>query len=84
MAMTVSDLRSISPKSFSNKHKGYIKNTQESWQLARFIALTAGNSNFYKKPLKHKDYKFEYEKEEMPAPTKPETEWMDKHFGRTL
>lgn len=84
MGMSVDELKRISPKSFKNKFEGFSKKEQEKWVRARFIALTSGNAPFYKKPLKHKDYKFDFEKSEVTIPTREDTEWMDRHFGRTI
>ena len=74
----------ISPRFFKLKLEGYAEKDKTSWVQARFIAMTAGNAQFYKKPLKHRDLIFDFEKSEVSIPTKEQTAWMDKHYGRKI
>lgn len=87
MGMTVSELESISPRSFKNKLDGFMENEQVEWIRSRFIALYAVNAGKFKNVLKEKDVQFNFEKKSnrpVRLPTKEDTERMDKTLGRKL
>lgn len=85
LSMSVQDLRVISPNSFKNKLEGYAGREKKEWERAVFIAVMSGNSMFYKKPLKQRDYeKFYRTQTPIQLPTPDDTKWMDRHYGRKL
>lgn len=74
----------MTPRTFYNVAEGYAKKVQTHWIIARFQALLAASGTRTKKVLTEKDVRFEFERKNVALPTKKDTEWMDKHFGRKL